>query len=58
MLVLELLKIICEEEFYLWYFENKTLAEELNISIAPPLITANPLDLSNNIPADSPEAQY
>ena len=54
---LELLKTNCEEEFHLWYCEIKTLAEELNILIATPRITARQIHRSN-IPADSPEAYY
>ena len=54
---LELLKTNCEEEFHLWYCEIKTLAEELNIPIATPRITARQVHRSN-IPADSPEAYY
>ena len=55
MLDLEPLKINCEEEFNLWYSENKNLADKMNISIATPRIAARQLDLSNT-PADSPEA--
>ena len=54
---LELLKINCEEEFYLWYCEIKTLGDGLKIPIATPRIAARQVHRSN-IPADSPEAYY
>ena len=57
MLDLELLKMNCEEEFRLWYHEIKTLADELNITVATPRIAARQVHRSN-IPADSPEAYY
>ena len=44
---LELLKTNCEEKFHLWYCEIKTLAEELNILIATPRITARQIHCSN-----------
>ena len=44
---LELLKTNCQEEFHLWYCEIKTLAEELNILIATPRITAMHIHRSN-----------
>jgi hypothetical protein len=55
LLELELLKINCEDEFHSWYEEMKTLADELNIPVGCPRITARQAHRSN-IPADTPEA--
>ena len=54
---LELLQINCEEEFHLWFNEVKTLADELDIAVSTPRITARQVHRAN-IPADSPEVYY
>ena len=54
---LNLLKTNCEEEFHLWFNEVKTLADELDIAVYTPRITARQVHLAN-IPADSSEEYY
>ena len=54
---LELLKTNCEEEFHLWFNEVKTLADELDIAVSTPRITARQVHHAN-IPADNPEEYY
>ena len=54
---LELLKTNCEEQFHLWFIKVKTLADELDIAVSTPRITARQVHRAN-IPADSPEEYY
>ena len=54
---LEMLKSNCEEEFHLWFSEIMSLADDLNIPIATPRITARQLH-RGNLPADNPETYY
>ena len=54
---MELLKINCEEEFHLWFSEVKAQAQELDIVVSTPRITARQVHRENT-PADSPEVYY
>ena len=54
---LELLKLNCEEEFYIWFKEIVKFAKTLAVDVSVPRVVTRQV-LRGNVPRDSPEEYY